>query len=109
MATPQYATAIITSASSGKKRIYRMYFSDAAGAGTFPDGQGLITFPGDAYLSDLIFAATLATTPTLTVNVGGLPVCILNTATLTAATIVRPLQQAPIFIQSGSSLNLVQS
>lgn len=109
MATPQFATAIIRSVRSKRNHIYRVNCSDAAGSITFPDGAGSITFPGDALLTDLIFAATLATTPTLTVNVGGLPVTVLNTATLTAATIMRPLQQAPIFIPSGSSLNIVQS
>jgi len=109
VATPQYATAIVRSLKTGRNHLYRVYCSDAAGAITFPDGQGSITFPGPARLVDLIFAATLATTPTLTVNVGGLPVTILNTATMTAATIVRPLQQAPIDIPQGSSLNIVQS
>jgi hypothetical protein len=109
MATPQYATAIVQSGATGKRHIYRTYFSDAAGAATFPDGTSSITFPAKARLVDLIFAATLATTPTLTINVGGLPVTILNTATMTAATIVRPLQQAPIEIPMGSSLNIVQS
>ena len=109
MATPQYATAIIRSNASGKRRMYRVYCSDAAGAVTWPDGTSSITFPAGAQLVDLIFAATLATTPTLTLNIGGLPVTILNTATMTAATIGRPLQQAPIDIPQGSSLNIVQS
>ena len=95
MATPQYATAIIQS-QSGARKMYRVYCSDAAGSITWPDGANSITFPMGAALVDLIFAATLATTPTLTVNVGGLPITILNTATMTAATIGRPLQQAPI-------------
>jgi len=109
MATPQYATAIVQSVRTGKKLPYRVYCSDAAGSITWPDGAGSITFPGPARLVDLIFAATLATTPTLTVNVGGLPVTILNTATMTAATIIRPLAQAPLEIPQGSSLNIVQS
>lgn len=109
MATPQYATAIVQSARTGQKHLYRVYCSDAAGSITWPDGAGSITFPAGARLVDLIFAATLATTPTLTVNVGGLPVTILNTATMTAATIVRPLQQAPINVPMGASLNIVQS
>ena len=33
----------------------------------------------------------------------------MNTATSTAATIGRPLQQAPIAVPQGSSLNIVQS
>lgn len=89
--------------------MYRVYCSDAAGSITWPDGASSVTFPMNARLVDLIFAATLATTPTLTVNVGGLPVTILNTATMTAATIGRPLQQAPIPIAQGQSLNIVQS
>jgi hypothetical protein len=109
MATAQYATAIVKSLKTNKNHLYRVYCSDAAGSITWPDGAGSITFPGPARLVDLIFAATLASTPTITVNIGGLPVTILNTATMTAATIVRPLQQAPIDIPQGSSLNLVQS
>lgn len=109
MATPQYATLIVRSVRSKRNHIYRVYCSDAAGSITFPDGAGSITFPGDAHVVDLIFAATLATTPTLTVNVGGLPITVLNTATMTAATIMRPLQQAPISVPAGSSLNIVQS
>lgn len=107
IATPQYATAII---SDGRNRkAYRVYCSDAAGSITWPDGASSITFPGNAWLTDLIFAATLATTPTLTVNVGGQPFTILNTATMTAATVIRPLAQAPIYIKQGASLNIVQS
>lgn len=109
MATPQYATAIVQSGRTGKKYPYRVYCSDAAGSVTWPDGASSITFAGTARLVDLIFGATLATTPTLTINVGGLPVTILNTATMTAATIIRPLQQAPIEIPMGASLNIVQS
>jgi len=109
MATPQYATAIIRSKSTGKTRAYRVYCSDAAGSVTWPDGASAITFPMDAELVDLIFAATLASTPTLTVYVGGQPYTILNTATMTAATIVRPVQQAPIPLASGAALNIVQS
>lgn len=107
MATPQYATAVV--AGPGGRKMYRVYCSDAAGAITWPDGQSGITFGANVALVDLIFAATLATTPTLTVNVGGNPVVILNTATMTSATIGRPLQQAPIPIPQGSSLNIVQS
>ena len=109
MATAQYATAVIQSGRTGVRKMYRVYCTDAAGSITWPDGASSITFPMDAFLVDLIFAATLATTPTLTVNVGGLPVTILNTATMTAATIGRPLQQAPIPIVAGASLNIVQS
>jgi len=108
MATPQYATAIVQGP-GGSRKMYRVYCSDAAGSITWPDGAASITFPVGTALVDLIFAATLASTPTLTVNVGGLPVTILNTATMTAATIGRPLQQAPIPIPQGSSLNIVQS
>ena len=108
MATPQYATAIIQSA-SGARRPFRVYASDAAGSITWPDGAGSITFPMGATLVDLIFPATLATTPTLTVNVGGQPFTILNTATMTITTIGRVLQQAPISIPTGASLNIVQS
>lgn len=107
MATAQYATAIVKG--NGKTKAFRIYCSDAAGSVTWPDGAGSITFPVNAQLVDLIFAATLATTPTLTINVGGQPVTILNTATMTAATIIRPLQQAPISIPQGASLNIVQS
>jgi len=107
MATPQYATAIVQG--PGGRKLYRVYCSDAAGSITWPDGASSITFGADVHLVDLIFAATLATTPTLTVNVGGQPVTILNTATMTAATIGRPLQQAPIKVPQGSSLNIVQS
>lgn len=109
MATPQYATAIMQSLVTGKRYAYRVYCSDAAGSVTWPDGAGSITFPGSAKLVDLIFAATLATTPTLTLHVGGQPVTILNTATLTAATQIRPLMQAPIEVPMGASLNIVQS
>ena len=109
MATPQYATAIVQSMKSGKRRAYRVYCSDSAAAITWPDGASSITFPVDVRLVDLIFAATLATTPTLTVNVGGQPYTILNTATMTAATITRPLMQAPIDVPQGCSLNIVQS
>jgi hypothetical protein len=63
----------------------------------------------DARIVDLIFAATLATTPTLTVYVGGQPYTVLNTATMTSATIGRVLQQAPIELPSGAALNIVQS
>ena len=108
MATPQYATAIIQS-SSGVRKPFRIYCSDAAGSATWPDGQSAITLPMDSALVDLIFAATLATTPTLTIYVGGQPYTILNTATLTAATIGRAVQQAPIPIPSGAALNIVQS
>ncbi len=107
MATPQYATAVV--AGPGGRKMYRVYCSDAAGAITWPDGSSQITFGANVALVDLIFAATLATTPTITVNVGGLPVTVLNTATMTAATIGRPLQQAPIRIPQGSALTLVQS
>lgn len=109
MATTQYATAIIKSGRTGQNKAFRIFCSDAAGSVTWPDGAGSITFPMGTYLVDLIFAATLATTPTLTVNVGGQPYTILNTATMTAATIIRPLQQAPIAIPAGASLNIVQS
>lgn len=109
MATAQYATAIIKSKRTGATRSYRIYCSDAAGSVTWPDGGSSITFPMDSELVDLIFAATLATTPTLTIYVGGQPYTILNTATMTAATIVRPVQQAPIPLASGAALNIVQS
>lgn len=108
MATPQYATAIIQS-QSGVRKPFRVYCSDAAGSVTWPDGASALTLPMDAALVDLIFAATLATTPTLTIYVGGQPYTILNTATMTAATIGRVLQQAPIKIPSGAALNIVQS
>ncbi len=107
MATPQYATAIV--AGPGGKKAYRVYASDAAGSITWPSGDSNITFGATVYLADLIFAATLATTPTLTIYVGGNPVTVLNTATMTAATIGRVLQQAPIKIPQGSQLNIVQS
>lgn len=107
MATPQYATAIVVK--NGIPKPFRIYCSDAAGSVTWPDGASSITFNGDVVLTDIIFAATLATTPTLTIFVGGQPYTIVNTATMTAATIGRVLQQAPIRIPSGSSLNIVQS
>lgn len=109
MATPQYATVIVQSRKTGQKRPYRIYCSDSAASVTWPDGASSITFPMDAIVTDIIFAATLATTPTLTLYVGGQPYTILNTATMTAATIVRPIQQAPIFIPSGAAFNIVQS
>ena len=109
MATPQYATAVVQSGRTGVRKPYRVYCSDAAGSVTWPDGASSITFPMDAVLVDLIFAATLATTPTLTLYVGGQPYTILNTATMTAATIGRPVQQAPVSIPAGASLNIVQS
>ena len=109
MATPQYATAIIRSGATGQAKPFRVYCSDAAGAVTWPDGRDSLTLPMNAVLTDLIFAATLATTPTLTIYVGGQPFTVLNTATLTAATIVRPVQQAPIPIPSGAALTIVQS
>jgi hypothetical protein len=110
MATPQYCSIIIAKGGpSGPRRIFRGYCSDAAGSITFPDGGSSITFGFDAYLCDIIWAATLATTPTINVNIGGLPYTILNTATSTAATISRPLAQAPIRIPAGASLNLVQA
>jgi hypothetical protein len=108
MATPQYATAILAGP-GGKRKAFRVYASDSALSLTWPDGASSITFPVNTALVDLIFAATLATTPTLTINVGGQPVTILNTATMTAATIIRPLAQAPISIPQGASLNIVQS
>ncbi len=109
MATPQYATVMVKSRPTGNVRPYRIYCSDAAGSVTWPDGASAITFPMDAIIQDVIFAATLATTPTLTVYVGGQLYTILNTATMTGATIVRPIQQAPISLSSGASLNIVQS
>jgi hypothetical protein len=109
MATPQYATVIVQSKQSGKSKPFRIYCSDAAGAATWPDGLSAVTFPMDAKVVDIIFAATLATTPTLTLYVGGQPYTILNTATMTAATIVRPLMQAPIDIPSGAAFAIVQS
>lgn len=109
MATPQYATAIVKNLRTGNSRPYRIYCSDAAGSVTWPDGASSISFPEKAALTDLIFGATLATTPTLTLYIGGSPYTVLNTATLTSATVVRPLQQAPIVISGGSSLNIVQS
>ena len=109
MATPQYATAIIRSKASGKNKAFRVYCSDAPGSVTWPDGSTTLPLPMDALLVDLIFAATLATTPTLTIYVGGQPVTILNTATMTAATIIRPIAQAPIEIPGGAALNIVQS
>jgi len=108
MATPQYATAIFEDG-RGQRKPYRVYCSDAAGSITWPDGAGSITFPAGVRMVDLIFAATLASTPTLTVYVGGQPYTILNTATMTAATIGRPLQQAPISMAAGQALNIVQS
>lgn len=108
MATPQYASCIIKN-SRGASKLFRVYCSDAAGSITWPDGGSSITFTDNCVLADIIFAATLATTPTLTVNIGGQPYTILNTATLTAATISRPVQQAPIPIPMGASLNIVQS
>lgn len=108
MATPQYAVAILQ-APNGRRKSYRVYCSDAAGAITWPDGASSITFPCNALLVDIIFNATLATTPTLTFNVGGQPVTIMNTATMLATTIGRALQQAPLRIPQGASLNIVQS
>ena len=108
MATPQYATAILKN-SAGRTKAFRLYCSDSAISITWPDGASSITFSDNCLLTDLIFPATLATTPTLTINVGGQPYTILNTATMTAATIVRPLMQAPIGIPQGASLNIVQS
>lgn len=108
MATPQYATAIVQS-QSGARKPYRIYCSDAAGSVTWPDGASAITFPMNVQIVDLIFAATLATTPTLTFYVGGQPYTVLNTATMTAATIGRVIQQSPISVPSGAALNIVQS
>lgn len=109
MATAQYATLIVQSKVTGKTKPYRVYCSDAAGSVTFPDGASSITFPMNARVVDLIFAATLASTPTLTFYIGGQPYTVLNTATMTAATIGRVLQQSPIDIPQGASLNIVQS
>jgi hypothetical protein len=81
----------------------------AAGSITWPDGAGSITFGANVKLIDIVFAATLATTPTLTVNVGGQPVHIMDTATMVIANDNRPLLLAPIRIPQGSSLNIVQS
>lgn len=100
---------MIRSGRSGVARPYRIYCSDAAGAVTWPDGGSSITFGMDAFLADLIFNATLATTPTLTIYVGGQPYTILNTSTMLGTTIGRPLQQAPIPIPSGAALTIVQS
>ncbi len=80
-----------------------------AGSVTWPDGASSITFPMDAVIQDILFAATLATTPTLTIYVGGQPYTVLNTATMTGATIGRPVQQAPINLPSGAAFNIVQS
>jgi len=66
MATPQYATVLVRSGQTGITKPYRIYCSDAAGAVTWPDGASQITFPTNAVIQDIIFAATLATTPTLT-------------------------------------------
>jgi len=109
MATPQYATLLVRSKATGVVKPYRVYCSDAAGAVTYPDGTSALTLPMDSQVVDLIFGATLATTPTLTVYVGGQPYTILNTATMTAATIGRVLQQAPIPLKSGAALTIIQS
>lgn len=108
MATPQYAHALIKKVGANAKP-FRVYCSDAAGSITWPDGGSNISFPFDVYLIDLTFAATLATTPTLTVWVGSQQYTILNTATLTAATQNRILRDAPIFVPRGAKLNIVQS
>jgi len=38
----------------------RVYCSDAAGAITYPDGTGAITFDSDVKVVDLVFAATFS-------------------------------------------------
>lgn len=108
MATPQYATMQVAYR-SGRRENFRVYCSDSAAAITYPDGAGSITFPEDAKIIDLVFAATLATTPTLTVNVGGQPKTVLNTATLAMASTTRILYNAPIYVPRGAALTIVQS
>jgi len=107
MATPQYGTLLVSG--PGKTKPINTYFSDAAGAATYPDGASEISFGADVAITDLIFAATLATTPTLTFFVGGSEVAVLNTAGMTVGTIGRTLQQSPIRIPRGANLRIVQS
>lgn len=108
MATPQYATAVVKFR-NGSTLPYRIYCSDAAGSVTWPDGASAQTFPQDVKITDLVFAATLATTPTLTIYVGGQPYTILNTATLAMTSINRILEKAPIYVPRGAAINIVQS
>jgi len=95
---------------SGKPQApIRIYCTDTAAAVTYPDGTGAITFDEDVKIVDLVFAATLATTPTLSVYVGGQPVTVLNTATLAMTSVNRFLMGSPIYVPRGAALAIVQS
>jgi len=109
MATPQYATMQVVRRSRTPQAPMRIYCSDAAGAVTYPDGSSAITFSEDVKIVDLVFAATLATTPTLTVYVGGQPLTVLNTATLAMTSTNRFLMGSPIYVPKGAALAIVQS
>lgn len=87
----------------------RIYCSDAAGAVTYPDGASEMTWDEDVKIVDLVFAATLATTPTLSIYVGGQPVTVLNTATLAMTSVNRFLMGSPIYVPRGAGLRIVQS
>lgn len=109
MATPQYATMQVVRKSGKAQPPIRVYCSDAAGAITYPDGTSSITFDEDVKIVDLVFAATLATTPTLTVYVGGQPLTVLNTATLAMTSVNRFLMGSSIYVPRGAALAIVQS
>ena len=113
MATPQYGTLIAALGSpNGPRKSIRVYASDAAGGLTYPSGSTTTVLSGDAdvYLVDLFFAATLATTPTLTFFAGGLATGdVVNTAVNIGTTIGRQLQQAPIRIPKGREISIIQS
>jgi len=109
MATPQYAHLSVVRRSGKGEPPHRIYCSDAAGAVTYADGSSEMHWDEDVKIVDMVFAATLATTPTLTVYVGGQPLTILNTATLAMTSVNRFLMAAPIYVPKGAGLRIVQS
>lgn len=113
MATPQYMTATFALGSpGGPRKSVRGYCSDAAGAITWPSGASSMVLSGDAdvYCVDLVWAATLATTPTITVYTGGVGTGdVINTAVNIGTTIGRYCQQSPIRIPKGRDFALIQS
>ena len=113
MATPQYGTLVAALGSpNGPRKSYRVYFSDAAGAATFPSGESAPVLNGDhdVYVVDLYTPTALATMVTWTFYVGSMPEgTVLSCASNIATTILRTLQQAPVKIPRGRSVSIVQA
>lgn len=112
MATPYTVTLIVALGSpKGPTKAYSFTASDVNAANWLnAAGQANTTFNGnyDCYVVDAILSAAGVTTSQAEFFVGGVSTGFkLQDATSTAATIIRPLTQAPIRVPAGLSL-LVQ-